>query len=111
MTTCNCGKLTDVLCDACLPRSFTVESAKRRPGLIERLEGDGHGAFERFEFATRVALREAVRTGTLSHTRYDEDDEDWFLLAPATWPRIFDRIETLYLAAALTPEEKPCTTS
>ena len=110
MHTCNCGKVTDVLCDECLLRSFTVESAKRRPGLIERLEADGRGAFERFEFSTRVALREAVRTGTLSHTRYDADDEDWFLLPGATWPRIFDRIETLYLADSLTPEE-PCTTS
>lgn len=99
MTTCNCGKVTDVLCDACLARSFVVESARRRPGLLERLERDGPRSFEVYEFQTRLALREAVRTGTLSHTRYDEDDEDWFLLAPATWPQIFDRIEALYLTA------------
>lgn len=110
MHTCNCGLLTDVLCNACLPRSFVVESANRRPGLLERLSRERRGAFERYEFATRLALREGVRLGKLSHARYDGDDEDWFLLDGANWPDLFDRIETLF---AVQPQRrtKPCTTS
>lgn len=77
--------------------SFTLEAAERRAELVTRLDAEERGilAYEQYEIATNRILSAAVARGDLMYERFDEVDEDWFLLR-GTWDKIFDFIDLEY---------------
>ena len=62
LMTCQCGRLVVSMCAKCSSRSFVVESAKRRPGLLARLEREGGWrAFDAYDTAVGEVLRKLSR--------------------------------------------------
>ena len=129
MITCQCGKQLPTMCAGCTLRSFVVESAKRRPGLLARLDLHGEAGYVAHHKATNATLNWHEQIGLLRYvqwgtrgaidTRAIEDvdeptprlpflieDEDWFILEGASWEPVFVMIEEGYRAAILKIEAR-----
>lgn len=108
MITCRCGKLVESMCAQCSAASFVVEAARRRPGLLARLDRDR--GFDEYEAAMKRTLARLRTRGLLTRVNFGTfertPDVDWFLASPRRfaragvqgdrWTYVFQLIEDAY---------------